>query len=320
MSVAAAILGSMTTRSLPDIARLAGIITAAELRASGVTRSRLRTLVHRGELTRLERGVYAAGDELARAARFGFGKQELHAVAVLAALQPGSVASHYTAAALHGLDLLCRPPLLTITRPPGAGSRSGKPGVLVHSATLPDHHVCLRAAVPVTTVARTVIDLARTSSFREGVVVADSALHQSLTSKKQLRALLAEFRRWRGVQRAAEVVEFADRRSESVLESIARVAFAEHGLPPPDLQVDVRGDGFIGRVDFMWPEFVTIAEVDGAMKYDDRSAAMKQLRRDARLRDAGYEVVHFNWQEITAEPGRVAASIRAAFERGRRAQ
>jgi hypothetical protein len=318
MSVAAAILWSMASQSLPEVGRLGGIITTAELNASGVTQSRLRTLTRQGDLVCLGRGVYAARDELARAHRFGFGDLELKAAAALAPLQPGVVASHHTAARIHGLDLLSAPSLVTITR--AGGSRSGKPGVMVHTAALPDHHVSLRAAIPVTTVTRTVIDLARTSSFREGVVVADSALHQGLTSKKQLRALLAEFRHWRGVIRAAEVVEFADRRPESALESLARIAFTEHGLPRPDLQVEVRGADFLARVDFMWPEFVTIVEVDGAMKYDDRSRVMQQLRRDNWLREQGYEVLHFGWREITEQPADVAISIRAAFERGRRAE
>jgi very-short-patch-repair endonuclease len=42
---------------------------------------------------------------------------------------------------------------------------------------------------------------------------------------------------------------------------------------------------------------------------------MAQLDRDRRLREAGYEVVHFTWQEITRTPSQVAASINAAFER-----
>jgi hypothetical protein len=54
------------------------------------------------------------------------------------------------------------------------------------------------------------------------------------------------------------------------------------------------------------------------VKYDDRSQAMRQLRRDADLREAGYEVVHFSWQEITSTPLHVAGVIRAAFERGKR--
>ena len=72
----------------------------------------------------------------------------------------------------------------------------------------------------------------------------------------------------------------------------------------------------IGRADFFWKQFNTIAEVDGALKYADPDRARQQLRRDADLRDAGFEVVHFTWQEITQAPEYVAASIRAAFARG----
>jgi hypothetical protein len=188
----------------------------------------------------------------------------------------------------------------------------------VYSARLPAGHVGSRVAIPLTTVARTVIDLARSQDFTSGVVVADSALHKRLTSKQELQRVLAELPRSRGAMRAVAVVEFADCRSESALESIARVNFDQSGLPAPELQVDLGGDEFAARVDFYWREFMTVAEVDGAMKYDDRSAAMRQLQRDARLRRAGFEVEHFGWREITETPDQVAATIRIAFQRGAR--
>ena len=70
-----------------------------------------------------------------------------------------------------------------------------------------------------------------------------------------------------------EVVEFTDQRAESPLESIARVALRDCGLPPPDLQVWLGGvvePG--GRVDFYWKRYRTVAEVDGDLKYQDRRA------------------------------------------------
>jgi very-short-patch-repair endonuclease len=71
----------------------------------------------------------------------------------------------------------------------------------------------------------------------------------------------------------------------------------------------------VGRVDFLWRKFRTVAEVDGLMKYADPARAILQLERDKRLRDAGYEVVHLSWQEITENPAYVAAAIRSAFRR-----
>ena len=113
-------------------------------------------------------------------------------------------------------------------------------------------------------------------------------------------------------------MEFADSRAESPLESLGRVAFHECGLPPPELQVVVSDAGqFIGRVDFIWKQFGTVAEADGAAKYEDKSRASYEFRRDARLRDAGLEVVHFTWKDITSDANAVANSIRRAFERAR---
>jgi tellurite resistance protein len=101
-----------------------------------------------------------------------------------------------------------------------------------------------------------------------------------------------------------------------VLESISRVAFRAHGLPPPELQVWVGDETeMIGRADFLWRACRTIAEADGAIKYANPVRAMAQLERDRRLREAGFEVVHFTWRDITREPGEVVASIRAAFRR-----
>jgi hypothetical protein len=208
--------------------------------------------------------------------------------------------------------------MIQITRAPGdRGSRKGRPGVLVHVAALPAEHVVSYRGVLLTSVPRTVIDLARVLPFGEGAAVADSALHARLTSKSELTAVIADCPRWPGLQRAREVTAFSDARSESVLESLGRAVFHQAGLPPPDLQVWVGDDEeVIGRADFLWRRQRTIGEADGAFKYETPARARAQLDRDARLRAAGYEVVHFTWPEITRVPAQVVDSIRVAFSRG----
>jgi hypothetical protein len=170
--------------------------------------------------------------------------------------------------------------------------------------------------VSLTTAARTVVDLARTLPFRAGVVAADSALHQRLVTYDDRAAVLDSCSRWPGTSVASDVIAFADGRSESPLESIARVVFRDGGLPPPKLQSLIGTAEDVARVDFFWDKYRTIVEVDGAMKYANPAKAIDQLERDAWLRSLGYEVVHLTWEEITTRPDVVVAKIREAFRRG----
>jgi predicted transcriptional regulator of viral defense system len=302
-----------------DFGRVRGIITTARLRSAGLSADEIRRLVRVGTLVAVRRGVYAPARLVASTAEDQAAGHLLRVAAALAVTSSRSAGSHHSAAAVHGIQLLGRMPdgIVTVTRSPDArGSRSGPQGVLVHAAELPAEHVTVRQGVRITSAARTVIDLARNSSFIEGVAMTDSALHAGKTSKAELEAVLACCRQWRGVQRARRVVAFSDPRAESVLESIARVVFHSRGLPAPDLQVWVGDDDtVIGRVDFLWRKYRTIGEADGAIKYADPLRAAAQLERDARLRDAGYEVVHFSWQQIVRAPAQVVASVRAAFRR-----
>jgi predicted transcriptional regulator of viral defense system len=319
LSVARHIIGAMTASELPSKGRLAGIVTTAELVAAGRSKGQIQTLVRQGTLMPVIRGVYARASQARKVQALPAGAYLIRAAAALAATKPGAVVSHQSAAKLHELEQLDEPAKdVTLTGRPDGGRR-GKNGIRMYSTALRTRYVTAVYGVRVTTVARTVIDVARTSPFVAGVVIADSALRARKTSKKELRRVLAECRQRYGSARAARVVQFADARSESVLESIARVVFAEGGLPPPDLQVWLGGDEVIGRADFYWRKFKTVAEVDGGLKYADPARAKAQLRRDKQLREAGFEVLHFDWNEITTTPEQAVDSIRAAFDRATRA-
>jgi len=294
--------------------------TVATWRAAGLSERELAALVRVGELVRIRYGVYATAVILAKAQADPRQGHALRVAAVTAAGTRQGVASHHSAARVHGLDLLTRSPEETVTLTVPPGTRSGPYGrarVVRHVAELPDEQVMRLHGVAVTTAARTVTDIARTSSFTEGVVVADSALRERCTSKSELGRVLAGCARWPGVSQAREVIDFAAAAAESVLESCARVAFRDQGLPPPELQVNVvgRNGRSIARVDFFWRSFHTIAEADGLLKYDGRSDAIAELKRDRLLREAGFEVVHFTWHELFSDPARIAARIRAAFAR-----
>jgi very-short-patch-repair endonuclease len=298
-----------------------GVATAAELLARGASREQLRRWARDGLITAVARGVYSPTEWLESLAD---DPRRLHAVAAGAVIRrnPGLVASHESAAYLHGIDLLLPEgrtvPLITLTRRPKEPSRALVHGALVRVATLPVDHVGTAFGIPVTTPARTAMDIARASGFMEGVVAADSVLHSHVVVKVEFAIILEECGQWPGVVRARQVLGFADGRAESALESVARVRFAQFGIRPPDLQVNIRGKhGFIGRVDFCWHEYRTIGEADGAMKYDDqgRERARAQLARDEKLHDEGWATFHFTWREIYHEPAPAIDRLRRTFGR-----
>jgi Protein of unknown function (DUF559) len=293
-------------------------MTTAELLTAGWRKDQIRDSARRGDLFAVRRGIYAEGAH-ARKLLSLKGGDELLAIGAAAALTGAgadAVVSHQSAARLLEIDLIGRrDAAVHLTRPPGTDLHAPA-GIRLHSADLPAEHVAQHLGLALTTAARTVVDLARTLPFRAAVVAADSALHQCRATKAELEAVLAICSHWRGASIAAGVISFADGRSESPLESIARVVFRDCGLPPPQLQALLGTTDEVARVDFFWDKYRTIVEVDGAIKYADPRRARAQLERDSWLRSLGYEVVHFTWDDITNRPDFVASRIRDAFRRG----
>lgn len=292
------------------------VATAHGWRAAGVSPKELRTLVRSEDLVRVRQGVYAtrravewAGDDPVRG-------HVLHVIAVRTWVGRDAVASYHSAALLHRLDLLKPPPggTVTVTLPaPRRWNRPASAGIVFHSADVPREHRTTLYNLPVTTAARTVIDLARTLPYMDAVVVADSALHAEKATKPELRQILDSCASWPGVRQARRAVEFADERGGSVLESAARVVFDDYGLEPPELQATIRLPRHSFLADFCWEKHRVIAEADGLAKYAGDKDLTAQFERDRLLRDAGYKVVHFTWRELFKTPDLVISRIREAF-------
>ncbi|MER7250141.1 hypothetical protein [Kribbella sp. NPDC000426] len=261
------------------------------------------------------------------------GRVDVHlaVIACAAAAYPGSVVSHFSAARLAGLRVWTdarRSSAVPIdatwlTWPPTAMRNQRRPDVVVRRPGLPPGDVSHHDQLSVTSLARTVVDLARELPVREAIVTVDHALFLG-TPVTELQAVVARQQRWPGSLNARAAIDFGDARSESVLESLARRAFAAAGLPAPELQVQFF-DGFgwmPERVDFYWPRFRTVAEADGLAKYEADTPAERRRRmrrshrRDQRLADRGVELVHFGWEDAVATSSDLSARLRAAFIRG----
>ncbi|GAA4608022.1 hypothetical protein GCM10023195_31030 [Actinoallomurus liliacearum] len=294
-----------------------GVFSRRQALAAGYGTRAIRDRLAAGSWLARRRGVYVT-----RALWDASDVIDRHAIDVAAAIlsfrRPDAVASHRSAARIHGIETLKPPPdVVTLTRPAEAPGRGKHRGIRVERATLPRDHLRSERGIPLTTPARTVVDLARTLPFREGVVVADSALFLRRTGREALIRVVEDCARWPGIERARAVVDFAHPRARSPLESITRVMFAEQGLPPPEVGVLVgEDDEIFTEVDFLWPDRRTIAETDGLVKYTSPERLRTEKLKQERLEELGFTVVRLTWRQITERPEESAARVRRAFARG----
>lgn len=291
----------------------------ARLRAAGYTDDELRRMLRSGHLVPVRRGCYLDSALPVEPAQH-------HALSVAAAvvqLAPEAVVSHVSAAVLHGLPIWAIPlQQVHVTRARRTGGRSGS-RVHVHTAPLAADEVVPIGATRVTSLARTVCDVARTAPFEQAVVVADGALRTGRIDRADLAHALSRAAGRPGAPQARRVIAFADGRSDSAGESRSRVAIARAGLPTPVPQWEVRSSGglLIGAVDFGWPEQMTIGEFDGEIKYgrllkpgqSPGDVVFEEKRREDALRDEDLGVVRWLWSDLGPAFAATAQRLRHRF-------
>jgi hypothetical protein len=273
----------------------------------------VRRALRSGELVAARRGVLIGRDRIAVAATPGEAHELNVSIAIAANRGAPVSAALGSAGVLHDLARLGRTPQrVRLYKERGGHWRDGDVAVLV--CRLPSDHLTVVRGLSTTTLARTAVDLARWVSPRSGLVVMDSARRLGATSA-DLQAVIDDCRQWPGIKRAREIVDRADGRAESPLESVSRFSFAEARLPEPELQARIDlADGSTAVVDFLWKEYGVIGEADGLLKYDDDPSALRRekLRQEA-LEALGYVVIRWTWQDIWQRPEWVIARLRYAM-------
>lgn len=295
--------------------RQGGVFTALQARGCGYSADEIRARLVSGRWVRVRRGIYRGSGDVDS-------YRIATAAALLAAHQSDPVASHRCAAVLLDLPLLQLPACPELTVPPESPTTSIKGCVLHHEKVGLDRRRVIDGLAS-TDAARTTVDLAMREPFASAVLTADAVLRRRDASRTDLAHAASRFRGLRLFARVERVLAFATDRSASPGESLARVVFAEQGLPAPLLGEAILVDGeVIAEVDFLWREQRTIGEFDGKLKYlrgNDRGddVLWQEKLREERLREAGFEVVRMTWAQITQEPRRTADRVRAAFARPR---
>ncbi|PXA69835.1 hypothetical protein [Cryobacterium arcticum] len=316
--------------------RFGGLLPAEALREAGVPPHSLRRLCGEGVLHGIRRGVYVAGAQW-RAADTGERYRLLVRATVLTAGN-SPVLSHHSAAVLHGLPIIGAWPATVHTLMPGSGRGSTARFTTSHngptSEVVEDIDGCR-----VTPLARTLVDVAATSSFLVAVTMVDHALRveQERVLREQLRrgdvppmperpALTKEDLYWEldrvnprtGRRHVERAIEFASPLAANPGETLSRVRIFQLGFAAPELQVrfpDILGGN--AYVDFFWRRVRKIGEFDGFLKYgagavlgdrDPSTVVWQEKQREDALRARVKSFDRWGW-DLALAPGRFHAFL-----------
>lgn len=257
-----------------------GVVSIRQLRDCGLDQSAVKRRVHAGRLHRLHRGVYAVGHMAVPA--------EGRWLAATLAIGRDAVLSHRAAAELW--RLLPGAQIFPIDiSVPGNGGRAPRRRIRLHRCiSLDARAVTRRLGIPVTTPARTIVDLRPVSSPEE----VRRAMRQADVLGLSIAAGEHE-----GVPTAA---------TRSELESLFLDLCRRHGLPPPEANVRIAGL----LVDFAWKASRLIVETDGYRYHRGRTAFEDDRVRDLHLRNNGYEVIRLTHEQVTKRPREIAGVLK----------
>jgi very-short-patch-repair endonuclease len=273
-----------------------GCVSLPQLLSAGLRRRAVAHRVERGVLRRLHRGVYLVGPLEAPLSRF---------MAAVLAVGDGAVLSHASAAAVWELMPLGTG---TVDVTVAASGPRSRPGIRVHRVrNLPADDAARHRNLPLTSPARTLLDLAATLPSRDVARAVETAEQRRLTTHAGLTHHLTRFRASRGAAHLRAALRPTSQLTRSEAERRFLALVREARLPPPAANTRVGGH----EVDFLWPAKRLIVEIDGYAFHSTRAAFERDRVRDADLHARGYRVLRITPRRLVDEPAAVVAAIAA---------
>ena len=284
-----------------------GVITRSEALALGMTSSSLARRLESGHIIRVGRGTYALPGMLT-------GERSILRAATAAL---GAVASHESAARLHGLDGL-DPRRLAVTVP--VRRTHFFPDVTVHQSTdLTPEQVTEVLAIPVTDPIRTILDLAAVLPETLLAPILDQSIRKKLTIYEAISDHLEAIARKGkpGVRKLRKLLEVrlgANFVSDSTLEPRLLRVLGEAGLPLPKTQFRPEWlKEMSGRVDLCHIDERIVIEGDSQRWHGTPEAFQADRVRDNLAQLAGWLILRFTWEDITKRPGYVVDTVATAI-------
>lgn len=287
-------------------ARQHGVVSRGQLLEAGLTARRIEMRLRSGQLIQLHRGVYAVGHASLR--------REGRWLAAVLAAGPGAALSHRDAAALHDL------------RAGGGGridvstpaERRATAAIRVHGRrALDPRDVTTIERIPVTTIARTLVDLAEVVGKQSLAKALSEAERQHKLDVRAIHEALHRTRGRRGPGHAAITKALEEMRVQGA--TLTRSHLEDRFLALLDAnrivrpRLNARIEGIEG--DAVWPRAQLVVELDGWAYHRSRCAFQRDREKGNALTAAGWTVLRFTHDDLTRRPQAVAAQVAAQLSR-----
>ncbi len=250
----------------------------------------------------MHRGVYAVGHRVL--------SPDGYRMAAVLASGPNAVLSHRSAAAAWGVRPTARSRVEVTT--PARSGRRGPPRVEIHRVTAlaVDDVTCLRN-LPITTIARTLLDLATVLSPHALERAVNQAEVLQVLDVTAVRAAIDRTPNRKGTKHLRAILSVpSPGPTRSKLEYRFLALCRRGDVQIPRLNTHVDTGGRLVEVDALWPQERLVAELDGGAVHHTPKAFEDDRAKDAALAARGYLVVRFTWHRITHEPRAVQAELR----------
>ena len=281
-----------------------GVMSLAQLAECGLDRDAIGARARAGTLHRIHRGVYAVGHP-------GISLRGRFRAAVLAGKR-GTALARFSAAADWGfIAWKEREPEIIVTR--GGARRIA--GVQVYrSRTLVRRDVRYRNGIPMTSPARTLLDLATvlTENALRRAARQAQALH--LVTFGELVEICDRLEGHRGAGKLRKVVADGPAPTASPLEDIMLDLMDRAGLPRPLINRPLTCGGRTIVPDFLWPDRHLAIEADSVTWHEHKLVRENDADKQAILEAAGYRVIRVTMDQAVRRPKQTLARIRAALD------
>ena len=278
-----------------------GVVSRRQLMALGLGVGAVERRLAAGRLHLVHPGVYAVGHRsLSLEARW---------MAAVLASGSGAVLSHRSAAGLWELRPATADPIEVASR----RALRSRPGLRRRQLTLDVEERTTRRGIPVTTPARTLLDLAAVLRRHELERATEEAERRRLVDTPSLDALFTRHPRAKGVRVLRAILDAG--RPATLTRSDFEARFLRFldaaDLPQPSVNARVRAGDRRVEIDMVWPGARVAVELDGHAYHSTRAAFERDRERDRLLQAAGWRVVRITWRQLLDEPRAIARDLAA---------